>query len=168
MGLFKKNASSRLYHMEIDDEGIDQQICTFIVDTEKKIVQFKEYLKNPSFNVSDADILNLRKNMTEIKENIIHLQNDILTISQLKLKNADFFIIKDDKFFSDKKQQLEKLNILVQKFITILEQHPSTNDLRNELINQMVIDLMEMQKTIVQILTDDTQLREIYKRIESL
>ncbi len=167
MSLFgSKKKKSRLYHMEVDDEGIDREICDFIVKTEKKISEFKRYLDNSSFTLSSDDLTGLRRMITEAREKIIHLQNDILTITQLKLKNQQFFIIKDDSYFSDKKSQLDKLSQLADKFIEIIEQHPSTAELKNELINNMIVDLMEMQKGIELILADDEQLRNIYKRIE--
>ncbi len=168
MGLFGSKKRVRLYHIEIDDEGIDEEISEIILKTQQNISKFKQHIDHSTFMLSDEALSNLKRLMIKTKDKVIHLRNDINTITNLKLENQQYFIIKDNSFFSDKKDELEKISELVYKFIEIIEQHPSTTELRDDLINNLINDLLQMQQSIEQILTDDKQLREIYKRISEI
>jgi DNA repair ATPase RecN len=168
MGLFSSKRKSRLYGIEIDDESIDKDISKLILHVEQKINEFKQHIDYSTFVLSDEELSQLRRVMGETKDKINHLQRDLETISSLKLANQEYFIIKDEAYFADKKVQLKNMNDAVYQFIQILEQHPSTNELREDLLSTLITDLQQIHTSLQRLLADDRYLREIYKKIAEM
>ncbi|MGM5481130.1 MAG: hypothetical protein ACQESE_01830 [Nanobdellota archaeon] len=159
------NNKTRLYYIEIDDEGIDKHISEIIIKTKDKIKQFKQHLSESNITLKDNDLNELYELMISIKNEVTHLRDDLHRITDMKLKHEQYFVIKDSSFLQDKKQQLESIWNEVNSFTQIVEQKPSAEEFKNELLNKMVSQLDVISNDMDNIIKDDFNLRTIYKKL---
>ncbi|MFP4119289.1 MAG: hypothetical protein ACLFTH_04510 [Candidatus Woesearchaeota archaeon] len=171
MQVFKKlktafgNNRTRLYYIEIDDEGIDKHISEIIIKTKEKIKLFKQHLSESNITLKDTDLNELYELMISIKSEITHLQEDLKRITNMKLKHEQYFVIKDSSFLDDKKQQLDLIWNEVNNFTQIVEQKPSAEEFKNELLQKMISQLDMISASMDRIVKDDFNLRTIYKKL---
>ena len=159
------NKRTRLYYIEIDDEGIDKHISEIIIKSKEKIKQFKQHLSESNISLKNEDLNELYELMISIKGEIRHLQEDLKRITDMKLKHEQYFVIKDSSFLEDKKQQLETIWNEIDNFTQIVEQKPSAEEFKNDLINKMVSQLDTISASMDKIVKDDFNLRSIYKKL---
>ena len=159
------NNKTRLYYIEIDDEGIDKHISEIIIKVKNKITEFKQHLSETNILLKDEDLSELYQLMISIKNEIVHLQNDLKRITGMKLKHEQYFVIKDSQFLQDKQEQLTMLFREVNEFTQIVEQKPSAQEFKDEVLKKMVEQLEIITQRKNKIITDDGNLRNIYKKL---
>lgn len=158
----------KLYYIQVDDVAIDKEISEIISNISDKIVEFRKIIDQSGIDARETTLQELYELMISMKEKIEHLKTDVQTISSIKIKNEDYFMIKDQKYFEDKKTQLEKIGESMHGFITIVEQRPSAQDLKEELLSQLINELNHMIESTKYVIADDKNLREIYHKISQL
>lgn len=165
--IFEK-PKTKLYYIEIDDDKIDSQISTIIVDIERKTSEFKSHINENTLTIKEEWLHQIRELMMQIRANITTLQTDMDKIINIELENKDYLIIKDDDFLEDKKNQLKKVNTEVEEFILIVEQKPSAQALQSELLEQLIKQIANIEICIRKLITDDHQLRSLYKKLNEI
>ena len=164
MSLFHKEKHNRLYYIEINDEEIDKHISEIIIQIHTKIHEFKDELSQIAPNKEER-LQDLYRLMLDLKAKVQHLRKDVDTVTNMELRNKDFFVIKDESYLQDKKTQLEDMLQAMQSFLSIVEAQPSTQVLKDELINELLTHLNRIIEGAKHIIADDYHLRTIYKRL---
>ncbi|MBN1175858.1 hypothetical protein JXA48_04405 [Candidatus Woesearchaeota archaeon] len=171
MGFFGRLFASKrkkLYYIEIDDEAIDNEISGIIIQISNKIKEFKSTIDKTSITNRENTLQELYQLMISMKGKIEHLESDVQMISSIKVKNAQYFVIKDQQYFEDKKTQLQKIRESMTGFITIVEQRPSAQELREELLEKLIDELNHIIESTKFVIADDKNLREIYRIISEV
>lgn len=156
--------SNRLYYIEIDDESIDKHISKIISRLKKELGDFKKNLSSTQTVLGDDDFDDIYKLLLSLKQEVSHLKRDVEKITNIELKNSDNFIIKDGSFLDEKKKQLDIMIRSIDSFQQIVEQRPSNEDLKTDLLNEMVSSLDEITASLDTVIKDDFHLRRIYKK----
>ena len=167
MNFFDKVFGSKrkkLYYIEVNDTAIDADISRLIMQLSQVIKEFKETIDHTSITNREEVLQQLYELMISIKEKMEHLESDVMTISNIELKNEKYFIIKDQRYLADKKMQLQKIEESMGGFLTIVEQRPSANELREELMEQMIKELNHIIESTKYVIADDKNLRDIYRK----
>lgn len=165
--IFKKN-KSKLYFIELDDGQLNKEITNIILHMEKEIEQFRRTINETTWETKDKELILLFKEMTNIKQDVNKIKKDINKIVNMKLENMKYFIIKDDSFLSDKKKDLEEIQNSITSFLEIVEQRPSKNALKQNLISELLKQLTNIQNLTNKIVADDMNLQIIYRKINQI
>jgi len=167
--IFEK-PKAKLYYIEIDDDKIDKELAEVIIQVQSKTKEFQSHFNdsNSTFLTKDGWISDIRILLMGFTSKLETLKKDLKKIIDLEMKNKDYLIIKDDDFLMDKKNQLELMTSKLENFIDILDQKPSTSDLKTELLNLIIKEINSLNDSIQKIILDDTRLRFIYKKLMDL
>ncbi|MGM5480373.1 MAG: hypothetical protein ACQESC_02850 [Nanobdellota archaeon] len=164
----KKQKNPRLYYVAIDDEGIDKHISKIIIRAKDKLDSFKHQLSATQVILSDDDFTDLYKLLIDLKQDVKKLHEDLDTITGIELHNSQYFVVKDKSFLEDKKKQLNNMFQEIDSLTQIIEQRPSANEMKQDLLDKMESQVDIISSSIDAILKDDFNLRRIYKSISNL
>lgn len=170
-GLFGHSDSSikqNIYSIQVNDEEINRSLIKIIKQIQQEILLLKNHLSAESTIEKDEELQELFEKMLQIKASVKELSLHVEKIIEIEMSYKDFFIIKDDTFLGDKRQQLGQMMNAINAFIEIVQQKPSINELREELFDKLVYSINALSSSINQILKDDENLRVIYKRIKEI
>ncbi|MGE0792858.1 MAG: hypothetical protein AB7V77_01605 [Candidatus Woesearchaeota archaeon] len=174
MGLFKflfgeeKKVKNRIYDIEINDSEINNNIVNLVLKIENKIKLFKEHLNNPLMGQKDEDLEEMYEYMLKIEKSVQEITQDVEKIIKMEIECKDYFIIKDDTFLFEKRQELEKILNVVKWFINVIQQRPSNEQLKADLFRSMVDSISRIGISINTIIKDDTNLKSIYKKLTEI
>lgn len=163
----KNTEKERIYNIEINDEIINKNMGNILLKLQEEVNLLKRHLNYSSIQTNN-DLSKIYEKVMLVRRDMNTLLEDVDKIINIEMDNKDYFIIKDDVFLLDKKEQLETIKKLTDNFLQIIEQKPDVNDLRNNLFNQIQIALNEIGEAINKIIKDDAGLRVIYKTLSSI
>lgn len=159
---------TKLYHIEIDDDKIDEQLTKIIIDIENKTKEFKSHINENTLSIKEDWINEMHKLILTIQSDTTTLHEDLNKIINIELENKDFLIIKDDEYLQDKKRQLQIIRDEVDQFIMVIDQRPSAQALQSELLENITSQIQIMNASIQKLVTDDHKLRHIYKKLNEI
>jgi len=164
----KKEKKTKIYNIEINDEEINENISQILLRLQEKMKRFKSHLDVPNMYQKEDDFHELYKEILAINESVKEVSNDVEKIISLEVEAKDFFIIKDDTFLLDKRTQLKEIMEAVHSFLTIIQQNPSVDDLRKELLQKLIEEINRINLGLNKIIKDDMNLHVIYKKLAEL
>ena len=164
----KRRNTSKLYYIEINDDEINKRISSILLELQERIKLLREHLSASAINEKDEDLREMYSYIVRIKVEITTISDDVENIIQMELKNKDYFIIKDDSFLLDKRDQLRNIKNALQTFTDIIQQHPSAEELEMELISKMIDAINNIGIDINKVIRDDMNLRVIYKSVADM
>ena len=171
MGLINNLIGSKrkkLYYIEINDQAIDSEISEIIIKISNKIKEFEVVIDNVNITNRENTLQELYQLMIEMKDKLEQIESDVKTIHNIKIKNENYFVIKDKQFFEDKQIQLKKIGESMKGFLTIVEQRPSNEELKEDLLADLIKELNHIIESIKFVIADDKNLREIYRKISEI
>jgi len=172
-GFFKKlkgeeRARQTLYQIEINDDEINKNISKLVLKLQDKIKTFKSHLETENIEQKEEDFQTMYEFILNIKTMFKELEDDVEKIIALEMEYKTYFIIKDDAFLLDKREQIKMILNNIDAFLTIVQQRPSFRDLRQELFDKMVGAINTMSIGVSKIVRDDENLRTIYKKLSEI
>lgn len=168
--LFKKEEGeeNRIYKIELRDETINENLSKIVFELKEKIDSLKNHLDSSTMVDSSSYLSKLYDEIITLRRRLNELYEDVTKIIDIEMQNKEYFIIKDDQFLLDKKEQLENIKSRTDQLLEIVEQKPSSNELREDLIKDMQSYINNMSSSINKIVNDDNGLRVIYKALYSM
>ncbi len=168
--LFKKKEGEedRIYKIELRDETINENISKIVFELKEKVDSLKNHLDSSTMVDSSSYLSKLYDEIITLRRRLNELYEDVTKIIDIEMQNKEYFIIKDDQFLLDKKEQLENIKNRTDQLLEIVEQKPSSNELREDLIREMQSYINNMSSSINKIVNDDNGLRVIYKALYSM
>lgn len=165
--LFNKT-KSKLYFIELDDDKLNREMSAIIKHMELEITEFKKSIDETTLEVKDGVFVHFYEEMMKMKEDLNIIKNDVNKIVGMKLENLKYFIIKDDTYLLDKKRDLERIHTSIEDFLGVVEQRPSKQALKKNVLNDMYTQLENIQRLLSNIIAEDISLQHIYKRIKEV
>jgi len=171
MNFIKKlfaNKKPRIYYIEINDEEINKQLSHTIIQIQKEISSFKEIISSSSIEAKESALQQMQELLLTAKSEIAMVSDDVDKIINIELANSNYFAIKDESFLKDKKDQISIIYEEIASFLNIVQQRPSAEELREELLSQLVNKLDVMSISMDKLIADDFNLKAIYKNLNNL
>jgi hypothetical protein len=159
----KDVSNERIYNIHVNDSEISKSLYQLLKKLQDRIFVLKEHLNTPSLQQKDDDLNDIYTELLKINTDVKNLHQDITRIIDIETKYKDYFIVKDDQFLLDKKQQLLTIQQYIGNITNVITQKPSIQELREEYIQKFFQDLTQMQQSINTIIKDDDNLITIYK-----
>ena len=158
----------KLYYIEINDQAIDGEISEIIIKISNKIKEFEVVIDSVNITNRENTLQELYQLMINMKDKLEQIESDVKTIHNIKIKNENYFVIKDKQFFEDKQIQIKKIGESMKGFLTIVEQRPSNEELKEDLLADLIKELNHIIESIKFVIADDKNLREIYRKISEI
>jgi hypothetical protein len=165
--IFTKSPT-KLFGIEQNDGKIDQELSSIIQDVENKLLHFCSHINENTLIMKEDRLNELQEELLPCKQDLEKLYNDIQEIINIKKTHQEIIIIKDSQFLKDKQKQIRTLQEEINNVISILEEHPSKEDLEHELIARVRDQLHESHDAIRRLIADDIQLQNIYQSLGDL
>ncbi len=156
---------AQIYRIELSDEKINKEICTSIKTTHEHIDEFKEILGNKHVTNKEEESLRIYKMLLRILRKVNTLISDISKIEKIEETKSHFIKIHDEQYRDDKLEQLSKIKYVLDSLILIIEQNPSINDYKTEVLDQMTKDVLELEELMNKVLKDDLELDRVYRAL---
>jgi len=157
----KKN---NILSIEIKDKSINNQICKLILGAEKKILELKGILEEGKPGDKDEDLEELKKTFLKLHRELELVAGDILDIANEEAQKKDFIKLNDGGFLNDKNTQIWKMKKNLNELIGMLEDRPTNQELKRDLLKDMVTDINAIIEGMNNIISDDKELEKIYKK----
>ncbi len=163
--MFFFHKKSGLYFIQINDEAINKEICSIIVQIEKCLREFQEILKNEIYEEKEEKSLSIYKLLIQLKQKIGSISADVDKILNIELEKKEFIQINDKNFLSDKHQQLKNMSDYIDSLIAIMEAHPNNFEYKAGIMQMVLTDINKLVDALKKILNDDKQLEKIYSAL---
>ena len=164
----RSKPNDRIYNTEINDEEINLNISKIILKLHDEIKVFEMHLETATIDQKENYLQELYGEIITIQQSVKEISHDVEKIIALEIECKDFFIIKDDSFLLDKRSQLSQVAESINEFLNIVQQRPSLEALRSELLEKLIASLNNISRSINSIIKDDNNLRVIYKKLTEI
>ena len=170
MGLFSKlfKKRPRIYYIEINDDEINKELSRIIGQVQKQIKDFKITLGKTTLDSKESSLERMYQLLITARHKLKDIEIDVDKIINIELQNSNYFSIKDQSFLKDKKDQISIIAEKIDEFINIIQQRPSAEEFKQELLDQLTHKLNQITVSMDTMIADDCNLKAIYKQINDL
>lgn len=164
--LFKRKTA--VYSIEINDEKINNQITSLIIDLEKNIDSLNKTIEENRFTDKDKTCEEIYNLFIKLNEKTDELLLDVNKISNIELQEKEFIKINDDKFLKDKLDQLSAIKENINLLIGEMENRPSAEELKSELLATLTEKVCGVVAALTKLREDDEKLQALYEKITQI
>ncbi|RJQ17246.1 hypothetical protein C4573_04305 [Candidatus Woesearchaeota archaeon] len=156
---------NKMLIIEINDTKINREVCRLVFHVEKNIILLKRILEGAEPGDRDAALEDLYKTFLRIHRDVDMLYRDIRQIVNNELQEKDYIRLNDKSYLNDKLVQIAKIKANIENIIPLIEDRPTDRELKQDLLNTMIVDVNNIIQAVNSIISDDKSLEKIYKEL---
>jgi hypothetical protein len=164
--LFKKKP--RLYTIQLNDIDIAKEVDRLILRLQKDIDGLQTILSGDNITAKFAKMAELESSFRLIKIKLDAINNDLREIRGIEIQNKDFIYLNDEEYLTDKSSNIERMINILDRLLDLVSERPSASDLREEYLNYIKQNALQIKEAFNNIINDDKQLVNVYSKISDL
>ena len=139
-----------------------------IYKIEQSVTDLTVAIKNGDILGKMADSKSLLNMFLDLKKDTNTLEADIRQVINLELQKRQFIILNDDRFLSDKLNQIQVMQEHLDNLIQILKETPNNKEYTDGILNLVLGHLDRFIVALAKLKHDDQELAKIYQALADM